>query len=138
MAKIRRIFMDNETMELIELLNNIKSNQEDGDKIVKINNIIYYRNAIDIKNGMPYLNDIIKDQEVEKHLKYRKPQDNFNMFGQPITEAESFVQNCNAVIIALSKSIIEDKVKGEYKKQLRPDFQNFIELVEFYKNIIKD
>ena len=60
------------------------------------------------------------------------------MFGQPITKEESFIQDCNAVIVAISKSILEDKVKDEFKKQLNTNIQSLIEIVEFYKNIIKN
>lgn len=56
--------MENDIKELIKFLNDIKSNQDDGDKIVKINTIVAYRNSMDIKNGMSYLYEIIKDQEV--------------------------------------------------------------------------
>ena len=129
--------MVDETKVLIEFLNNIKSRQEDNDKIVMINNIIAYRNSMDIKNGMSYLYEIIKDQDIQKHLKIRQPQANFNMLGQPISEKESFYQNCNAVIDAIAKSMFEDKIKDEYKNKLSPDIRNFIELIEFYKNIIK-
>ena len=130
--------MIDETKALIEFLDNIKSKQEDGDKIAKINNIANFRNAMDVKNGESYLYEILKDKEIEKHLKYRQPQGNYNVFGQPITKQESFVQDCNAVIAAISKSILEDKVKDEFKKQLNPNIQSLIEIVEFYKNIIKN
>ena len=130
--------MVDETQALIEFLNNVKSKQEDGDKIAKINIIVSFRNTMDIKNGEQYLYEILKDKEIEKHLKYRQPQGNYNVFGQPITKQESFVQDCNAVIAAISKSMLEDKVKDEFKKQLSPNFQSFIEIVEFYKNIIKN
>lgn len=130
--------MVDETQALIEFLNNVKSKQEDGDKIAKINIIVSFRNTMDIKNGEQYLYEILKDKEIEKHLKYRQPQGNYNVFGQPITKEESFVQDCNAVIAAISKSMLEDKVKDEFKKQLSPNFQSFIEIVEFYKNIIKN
>lgn len=109
--------MIDETKALIEFLENIKSKQEDGDKIAKINNIANFRNAMDVKNGESYLYEILKDKEIEKHLKYRQPQGNYNVFGQPITKEESFIQDCNAVIVAISKSILEDKVKDEFKKQ---------------------
>ena len=127
-----------QTKALIEFLDNIKSKQEDGDKIAKINNIANFRNAMDVKNGESYLYEILKDKEIEKHLKYRQPQGNYNVFGQPITKEESFIQDCNAVIVAISKSILEDKVKDEFKKQLNPNIQSLIEIVEFYKNIIKN
>lgn len=130
--------MIDETEALIEFLDNIKSKQEDGDKIAKINNIANFRNAMDVKNGESYLYEILKDKEIEKHLKYRQPQGNYNVFGQPITKEESFIQDCNAVIVAISKSILEDKVKDEFKKQLNPNIQSLIEIVEFYKNIIKN
>ena len=130
--------MIDETKALIEFLDNIKSKQEDGDKIAKINNIANFRNAMDVKNGESYLYEILKDKEIEKHLKYRQPQGNYNVFGQPITKEESFIQDCNAVIVAISKSILEDKVKDEFKKQLNPNIQSLIEIVEFYKNIIKN
>ena len=130
--------MIDETKVLIEFLDNIKSKQEDGDKIAKINNIANFRNAMDVKNGESYLYEILKDKEIEKHLKYRQPQGNYNVFGQPITKEESFIQDCNAVIVAISKSILEDKVKDEFKKQLTPNIQSLIEIVEFYKNIIKN
>lgn len=130
--------MVDETQALIGFLNNVKSKQEDVDKIAKINNIVSFRNAMDIKNGEQYLYEILKDKEIEKHLKYRQPQGNYNVFGQPITKEESFIQDCNAVIVAISKSILEDKVKDEFKKQLSPNFQSLIEIVEFYKNIIKN
>lgn len=123
---------------MIEFLNNAKSKQEDVDKIAKINNIVSFRNAMDIKNGEQYLYELLKDKEIEKHLKYRQPQGNYNVFGQPITKEESFIQDCNAVIVAISKSILDDKVKDEFKKQLSPNFQSLIEIVEFYKNIIKN
>ena len=130
--------MVDETKVLIEFLNNAKSKQEDVDKIAKINNIVSFRNAMDIKNGEQYLYELLKDKEIEKHLKYRQPQGNYNVFGQPITKEESFIQDCNAVIVAISKSILDDKVKDEFKKQLSPNFQSLIEIVEFYKNIIKN
>ena len=130
--------MVDETQVLIEFLNNVKSKQEDGDKIAKINNIVSFRNTMNIKHGEQYLYEILKDKEIEKHLKYRQPQGNYNVFGQPITKEESFVQDCNAVIAAISKSMLEDKVKDEFKKQLSPNFQSLIEIVEFYKNIIKN
>lgn len=130
--------MIDETKALIEFLDNIKSKQEDGDKIAKINNIANFRNVMDVKNGESYLYEILKDKEIEKHLKYRQPQGNYNVFGQPITKEESFIQDCNAVIVAISKSILEDKVKDEFKKQLNPNIQSLIEIVEFYKNIIKN
>ena len=130
--------MENDIKELIKFLNDIKSNQDDGDKIVKINTIVAYRNSMDIKNGMSYLYEIIKDQDIQKHLKIRQPQANFNILGQPISEKESFYQNCNAVIDAIVKSMFEDKIKDEYKNTISPDFRNFIELIEFYKNIIKN
>ena len=130
--------MIDETKALIEFLDNIKSKQEDGDKIAKINNIANFRNAMDVKNGESYLYEILKDKEIEKQLKYRQPQGNYNVFGQPITKEESFIQDCNAVIVAISKSILEDKVKDEFKKQLNPNIQSLIEIVEFYKNIIKN
>ena len=60
---------------------------------------------MDIKNGMSYLYEIIKDQDIQKHLKIRQPQTNFNILGQPISEKESFYQNCNAVIDAIAKSM---------------------------------
>lgn len=130
--------MVDETQALIGFLNNVKSKQEDVDKIAKINNILSFRNAMDIKNGEQYLYKILKDKEIEKHLKYRQPQGNYNVFGQTITKEESFIQDCNAVIVAISKSILDDKVKDEFKKQLSPNFQSLIEIVEFYKNIIKN
>lgn len=129
--------MVDETKVLIEFLNNVKSKQEDSDKIAKINNIANFRNAMDLKNGESYLYEILKDKEIEKYLKYRQPQGNYNVFGQPISQEESFIQDCNAVIAAISKSMLEDKVKDELKKQLSPNFQSLIEIVEFYKNIIK-
>ncbi len=128
--------MIDETKELIKFLNNVKSKQEDSNKIAMINNIANFRDAMDMKNGESYLYEILKDKEIEKHLKYRQPQGNYNVFGQPITKKESFIQDCNAVIVAISKSILEDKVKDELKKKLRPNFQNLIEIVEFYKNIL--
>lgn len=130
--------MIDETKALIEFLDNIKSKQDDGDKIAKIKNIANFRNTMDVKNGESYLYEILKDKEIEKHLKYRQPQGNYNVFGQPITKEESFIQDCNAVIVAISKSILEDKVKDEFKKQLNPNIQSLIEIVEFYKNIIKN
>lgn len=130
--------MINETKTLIEFLNDVKNKQEDVDKIDKINKIVNFRNAMDIINGEPYLYEILKDKEIEKHLKYRQPHENFNIFGQPITVEESFIQNCNSVIVAISKSILEDKVKDEYKKNMTPNFQCLIEIVEFYKNIIEN
>ena len=128
--------MTDQTIVLIEFLNNVKSKQEDSDKIEKISNIANFRNTMDIKNGESYLYEILKDNEIKKHLKYRQPQENYNQFGLPITKEESFIQNCNAVIVAISKSILEDKVKDELKNQLNQNFQSLIEIVEFYKNIL--
>ena len=82
--------------------------------------------------------EVRERRQEEKHLKYRQPQANYNIFGQPISQEESFIQDCNAVIAAISKSMLEDKVKDELKKQLSPNFQSLIEIVEFYKNIIKN
>lgn len=130
--------MVDETKALIEFLNNVKSTQDDSNKIAKIYNVVYFRNAMDIENGKPYLYEIIKDKEIEKYLKYRQPQGNYNASGQPISREESFMQDCNAVIVAISKSMLEDKVKDELKKQLSPDFQSLIEVVKFYKNIINN
>lgn len=128
--------MIDETKNLIEFLNTIKSNQEDCNKIAMINSIVNFRNAVDIVNGKPFLNEIVKDKEIEKHLKYRQPQENYNIFGIRITEEESFIQDCNAVIVAISKSILEDKVKDEFKSKLSPNFQRLIDVVDFYKNIL--
>ena len=130
--------MIDETKELIKFLNNIKSKQEDEDKIAKIRNIVNFRNNMDIENGKLYLYEIIKDKDIEKHLKYRQPQGNYNILGQPITKAESFIYDCNAVISAISISILDDKTKGKLKDQIRPEFKNLIELIEFYRNVISN
>ncbi|MBQ7307747.1 MAG: hypothetical protein IJW82_04380 [Clostridia bacterium] len=128
--------MDYGTRELIEFLNNSKGIQKDIEYKTKINNIVGFWNLMDMVNGQSYLDEIIKDQEIEKYLKYRQPQENYNVFGHPISEEISFAQNCWAVIVAIYKAILEDKVKDEFKNQARPDFKNFIELVEFYNNVI--
>lgn len=132
------VFMFDETEELIKFLNEVKNKEEDVDKIAKIKNIVIFRNSMDIENGSQYLQEIIKDNDIEKHLQYRQPQGNYNLFGQPITKEESFIQDCNAVIVAISKSMLEDKVKDKLKNQLRPNFQSLIEIVEYYKNIFKN
>lgn len=88
-------------------------------------------------NGEKYLDELVKDNDIRKFLKIRQPQDNFNIYGQPITKVGSFIQNCNAIILAISISILENKIKSKYKEQIRPDFKNLIELIEFYKNIIE-
>ena len=83
------------------------------------------------------LQEILKEDNIEKHIQYRQPQCNYNVFGQPITKEESFIQDCNAVIVAISKSILEDKIKDEFKNQLNPNIRNYAEWVEYYKNILK-
>ena len=124
-------------MKLIEFLNSVKSSQKDADNIEKIINIENYKNSLDIMNGEKYLYEILKDDEVRKYLKIRHPQDNFNICGQLITKEESFIHDCNAVISAISISILEDKTEGKLKDQIRPEFKNLIELIEFYKNVTK-
>ena len=129
--------MNFEIMKLIEFLNIVKSSQKDTDNIERIINIENYKNSLDMMNGEKYLYEILKDDEVRKYLKIRHAQDNFNIYRQPITKQESFIHDCNAVISAISISILEDKTEGKLKDQIRPEFKNLIELIEFYKNVIK-
>lgn len=129
--------MIDETEELIKFLNEVENKEEDIAKIAKIKNIIVFRNSMDIENGSQYLQEILKEDNIEKHIQYRQPQCNYNVFGQPITKEESFIQDCNAVIVVISKSILEDKIKYEFKNQLNPNIRNYAEWVEYYKNILK-
>lgn len=129
--------MIDETEELIKFLNEVENKEEDIAKIAKIKNIVVFRNSMDIENGSQYLQEILKEDNIEKHIQYRQPQCNYNVFGQPITKEESFIQDCNAVIVAISKSILEDKIKDEFKNQLNPNIRNYAEWVEYYKNILK-
>lgn len=129
--------MIDETEELIKFLNEVENKEEDIAKIAKIKNIVVFRNSINIENGSQYLQEILKEDNIEKHIQYRQPQCNYNVFGQPITKEESFIQDCNAVIVAISKSILEDKIKDEFKNQLNPNIRNYAEWVEYYKNLLE-
>lgn len=129
--------MIDETEELIKFLNEVENKEEDIAKIAKIKNIVVFRNSMDIENGSQYLQEILKEDNIEKHIQYRQPQCNYNVLGQPITKEESFIQDCNAVIVAISKSILEDKIKDEFKNQLNPNIRNYAEWVEYCKNILK-
>lgn len=129
--------MIDETEELIKFLNEVENKEEDIAKIAKIKNIVVFRNSINIENGSQYLQEILKEDNIEKHIQYRQPQCNYNVFGQSITKEESFIQDCNAVIVAISKSILEDKIKDEFKNQLNPNIRNYAEWVEYYKNLLE-
>lgn len=123
--------------ELIEFLNNLEETQKDVDYKNKINNIVSYLISMDVVNGENYLNKIIKDKDIEKNLKYRQPSNTYGLINQMSVE-ESFIRDCLAVIIAISITMLEEKVKDEYKNYTRPELRSLIEVIEFYKNIIKN
>lgn len=129
--------MQDDINVLITFLNDLASEQKDIDILNKIIIVHMYKQAMDIENGDKYLSLIIKDPNVIKHLKFKIQQNRTDSNNQTISEQMSFIQNCNAVIDAMAKSILENKIKDEFKNQTSPNFKNFTEWVEFYKNILK-
>ena len=126
------------TKELTEFLNNLNETKKDVDYKNKINNIVSYLVSMDIVNGENYLNQIIEDEDIEKNLKYRQTSNTYGYSTKQMSIEESFIQDCLAVIIAISITILEEKVKDEYKNNTRPELRSLIEVIEFYKNIIKN
>lgn len=129
--------MQNDINVMIKFLNNIVSSQNDFDKLNKIENLNKFKQTMDIYNGQKYMDEIIKDPNVWKFVKIRNPQDNIDIYGQRMSQENSFICNCDAIINALAKSILEDKIKDEFKDQLTPNFRNYIEWVEYYKNLLE-
>ena len=123
--------------ELIEFLNNLKETEKDVDYKNKINNIVSYLVSMDIVNGENYLNQIIEDKEIEKKLKYRQTSNTCGYSINQISIEESFIQDCLAVIIAISITMLEEKVKDEYKNHTKPELRSLIEVIEFYKTLLK-
>lgn len=121
--------------ELIEFLNGLKETQKDIDYKNKINNIVSYLLSMDIVNGENYLLQVIQDKEIEKNLIYRRTHNTYS--NNQIGIKENFIQNCLAVIIAIAVTMLEEKVKDEYKNTTRPELRSLVEVVEFYKNIIE-
>lgn len=128
--------MQNDTSILIDFLNSLANSQDDIDKINQIKKIYGFRQSMDIVNGENYLLQVTSEQSIKKYLKIRPIQYNYDINGKQISKEWSFIQDCNAVIDAIAKSLLEDKIKDEYKKQVRPEFKNLLDIVEFYKNII--
>ena len=124
--------------ELIEFLNNLKETEKDVDYKNKINKIVSYLVSMDIVNGENYLKQIIEDEDIEKNLKYRQTSNTYGYSTKQMSIEESFIQYCLAVIIAISITMLEEKVKDEYKNHTRPELRSLIEVIEFYKNIIKN
>ena len=124
--------------ELIEFLNNLKETEKDVDYKNKINKIVSYLVSMDIVNGENYLKQIIEDEGIEKNLKYRQTSNTYGYSTKQMRIEESFIQDCLAVIIAISITLLEEKVKDVYKNHTRPELRSLIEVIEFYKNIIKN
>ena len=124
--------------ELIEFLNNLKETEKDVDYKNKINKIVSYLVSMDIVNGENYLKQIVEDEDVEKNLKYRQTSNTYGYSTKQMRIEESFIQDCLAVIIAISITLLEEKVKDVYKNHTRPELRSLIEVIEFYKNIIKN
>lgn len=129
--------MQNDIIVMIKFLNDIVSSQNDFDKLNKIENLNKFKQTMDIYNGQKYMDEIIKDPNVWKFVKIRDPQDNIDSYGRRMSQESSFICNCDAIIDALAKSILEDKIKDEFKNQLNPNIRNYAEWVEYYKNILK-
>ena len=129
--------MQNDINVMIKFLNDLVSSQNDFDKLNKIVKINEFKQFLDIYNGERYMSEVIKDPDVCKFVEIRNPQDNINIYGQRISNENSFICNCDAIIDALAKSILEDKIKDEFKNQLNPNIRNYAEWVEYYKNILK-
>ena len=126
------------TKELTEFLNNLNETKKDVDYKNKINNIVSYLVSMDIVNGENYLKQIIEDEDIEKNLKYRQTSNTYGYSTKQMSIEESFIQDCLAVIIAISITMLEEKVKDEYKNHTRPELRSLIEVIELYKNIIKN
>ncbi len=124
--------------ELIEFLNNLKETEKDVDYKNEINKIVSYLVSMDIVNGENYLKQILEDEDIEKNLKYRQTSNTYGYSTKQMSIEESFIQDCLAVIIAISITVLEEKVKDGHKNHTRPELRSLIEVIEFYKNIVKN
>ena len=118
------------TKELTEFLNNLNETKKDVDYKNKINNIVSYLVSMDIVNGENYLKQIIEDEDIEKNLKYRQTSNTYGYLTKQMSIEESFIQDCLAVIIAISITMLEEKVKDEYKNHTRPELRSLIDTVQ--------
>ena len=115
---------------MIYYLDNLASFKSYLEKLNMIKQINNFRINMDIYNGEKYMSNVINNPEIYKHLKIRSEQENVDINGQRISKEISFVYDCYAVIDAIAKSIIEDKIKDEYKNQLSSNIKDLNEWVE--------